>query len=57
MTWAIAMAASALGPYTLALGAELAGGFAVPSAVLAAIPLCILIAAFTIRPPRRRSTV
>lgn len=57
VTWAIAMAASALGPYALALGAELAGGFALPSAVLAGIPLCVVIAASMVRPPRRRGTI
>lgn len=51
VSWAVAIAASALGPYALAVGNDLAGNFVLPSAVLAAIPLAALVAAVLVRPP------
>lgn len=49
----MSLAASAIGPYVLALGVELSGGFTLPSAVVSVIPIGVLIAAFFVRPPRK----
>lgn len=48
----IGLAASALGPYALAVGVDLAGGFATPALWLAIIPVTVLIAGVLVRPPR-----
>lgn len=48
----IGLAASAFGPYALALGVDLADGFAQPTLWLATIPLAVLVAGILVRPPR-----
>lgn len=51
---AISLAASALGPYALALGTDLTGSFALPAACLAIVPVSIaIVAAFTPSPHRQ----
>ena len=52
VSWGAAIAASALGPYALALGKDLAGSFVLPAALLAAIPLAALVAAIIVPEPR-----
>jgi MFS family permease len=47
----VTLGASALGPIMLAVGADLAGGFALPTLIFAAIPVAVLIAAIVVRPP------
>ncbi len=49
----MSLAASAVGPYLLALGAELTGGFALPSAAVSALPIGVIVAAFIVKPPQR----
>lgn len=56
ISMALGIAASALGPYALAVGRDIAGDFATPSMVLAIIPLIVLIASLFVRAPRRRSS-
>lgn len=48
----IGLAASALGPYALAVGVDLAGGFAAPALWFTIIPAGVLIAGVLVRPPR-----
>lgn len=50
----ISLAASALGPYALAVGAEWFGSFGAPSVWLAILPAGVAILAVIIRPPSRR---
>ncbi|WKT87705.1 MFS transporter [Microbacterium maritypicum] len=52
----ISLAASALGPYALAVGAEWAGNFSQPSAWLAIIPAGIAIFAFAVPQPTSKVT-
>ncbi|GAA1135502.1 MFS transporter [Nesterenkonia lutea] len=48
----LSLAASAFGPYALAFGAELAGGFVLPIMVLSVIPLAVLVAGLLVKDPR-----
>ncbi len=50
----MALAASALGPFTLALGDQWFGNFATPALLLAIIPAAVLVGGAVTRPPRRR---
>lgn len=47
----VTLGASALGPIMLAVGADLAGGFALPSLIFAVIPVAVLIAAVIVPQP------
>jgi MFS family permease len=49
----ISLAASALGPYALAVGADWAGSFGTPSAWFAILPGAVAVLAAFTRPPRR----
>ncbi|KIP53003.1 MFS-type transporter [Leucobacter komagatae] len=51
LSTAFSLGASALGPYVLALGVELDGGFTTPAALLSAIPVIVIIATVVVRPP------
>jgi len=48
----IGLAASALGPYALAVGADWSGNFAFPSLVLASIPVAVMVAAIVVKAPQ-----
>jgi len=49
----ISLAATAVGPIALSLGADLTGGFVVPAAVLAVLPVLVGVSAILVRQPRR----
>lgn len=53
----VTLGASALGPIMLALGADLAGQFALPALIFAVIPLAVLVAAIVVRPPSEQPPV
>ncbi|WP_232527889.1 MFS transporter [Microbacterium suaedae] len=50
----VSLGASALGPFVLAYGREMAGGFVTPSIALAVIPAAVIVAGVFVRAPRRR---
>jgi len=50
----VTLAASALGPYALAMGADWAGNFGTPSVWLAAIPAAVAVLALVVRSPAKR---
>lgn len=52
----IGLAASALGPFALAVGSDRLGGFTLPSVLLATIPAAVVVAAIFVKPPRHPAT-
>jgi hypothetical protein len=50
---AIGLASTAFGPVALSIGSDLTGGFVVPAAGLAIIPVSVLIWCLFVRQPRR----
>ena len=54
VSMSMALAASALGPFALALGDQWFGNFATPAMILAIIPAAVLVGGVATRPPRHR---
>lgn len=54
---AVSLAASALGPYAIALGADLSGGFAAPAAWSAILPITVAVLALVVPAPARQSAL
>ncbi|WP_257998275.1 MFS transporter [Zhihengliuella halotolerans] len=49
------LGASALGPYALSIGRDLAAGFTAPVLILGALPLLVIVAVALVRPPPGRA--